>query len=118
MYQINRLLTEKEEDEKEANTRKEQSKDEVETHGGRICFTAKYVNSLPAPTRARACKVCFLLNAMLQFSHFDPLFPNVLPNMLQIFHIMLAKLVENTKTSMRQKKRIHDIYYSMTDVWI
>lgn len=58
---------------------------------------------LPQPGLGLA-KYAFFFNAMLQFSHFDPLFPNVLPNMLQIFHIMLAKLVENTKTSMRQKK--------------
>ena len=34
---------------------------------------------------------------MLQFSHFDQLFPNVLPIMLEIFHIILTKLVNNTK---------------------
>ena len=28
---------------------------------------------------------------MLQFSHFDQLFPNVVPIMLEIFHIILTK---------------------------
>ena len=40
---------------------------------------------------------------MLQFPHFDQLFPNVLPIMLEIFHIILTKLVDNTKLCMRQK---------------
>ena len=34
---------------------------------------------------------------MLQFSHFDQLLPNVLPITLEIFHIILTKLVDNTK---------------------
>ena len=34
---------------------------------------------------------------MVQFSHFDQLFPNVLPIILQIFHIILAKSAKNTK---------------------
>ena len=51
---------------------------------------------------------------MLQFSHFDQLFPNVLPIMLQIFHVILAILVENTmyktkKSSLLQHDRRFDI---------
>ena len=34
---------------------------------------------------------------MLQFSHFDRLFPKSLPIMLEVLHIILTKLVENSK---------------------
>ena len=34
---------------------------------------------------------------MLQFSHFDQLVPNILVIMLEIFHVILTKLVDNTK---------------------
>ena len=40
---------------------------------------------------------------MLKFSHFDQLFPNVLPIMLEILHIILTKLVDNSKYETKKK---------------
>ena len=51
---------------------------------------------------------------MLQFLHFDQLFSDVLPIMLEIFHIILTKLVYDTKV---WDKKIR-IYCSITDVSI
>ena len=47
---------------------------------------------------------------MLQFIlHFDQLFPNVLPNMLDIFHIILTKLVDNTKYATKSLRVIYTV---------
>ena len=43
---------------------------------------------------------------MLQFLHFDQLFPNVLPIVLEIFHIILTKLVDNTKYETNNSLRV------------
>ena len=56
---------------------------------------------------------------MLQFLHFDQLFPNVLPIMLEIFHIVLTKLVYDTQYEIKKIKIIIMIillYCSITDV--
>ena len=59
---------------------------------------------------------------MLEFSHFDQLFSSVLPIMLKIFHIILTKLVDNTrqKNSLRvilQHNRHFAFCYIATCKW-